>query len=558
MNYYRYLPYTLTLNSPAIITALGGDPNSSSSLPFIPGAAVRGAVAKVLGDPGADEARSRVLHDLVLGGKARYLNAYPSATGRRTLPAPISFRRKKTGMESAGPVAAMDLAAYDGQTSRDEDMSECWPEEQLAPFVEGFLNIGAATPLLIHPKMSARIHHQRDRKKGRAWKDRKGHTHGAIFAFESLDAGQSFQGMIQVRGETEEELGQTESRIKALLGDAILVGRSRKAGYGGMAAVEWGDTLNREVQGSGTERLRPVARDIAQGDSFRLLLTSACIIRNPNTGQIDPEALETGIDRVFGDRVELIRRRWSFELVGGFNRKWRLELPQALAVSAGSVFVLKANQDIPVNDLCQIENEGLGERKEEGYGRLLFLDEPLRKISLKLPDKPPPTSAGNEQPPPLVSEVEARIVQAQIAKKIEEKAAEFARSANTLPSNSLIGRLRVPLRGDPDDAIRALKRWLRDGNDAERLKRPAMDQLKCCLMDGGGHLAAWILEAMERDKVLNWLTKDVLAQRYHIVSEASAKRIPEEKSQEISVKLIDAMLAALAIRNKTKEVGDGQ
>lgn len=47
----RYFPYTLTLKSPAVITALGGDPNSSSTLAYIPGAAVRGAVAKAWAIP---------------------------------------------------------------------------------------------------------------------------------------------------------------------------------------------------------------------------------------------------------------------------------------------------------------------------------------------------------------------------------------------------------------------------------------------------------------------------------------------------------------------------
>jgi hypothetical protein len=43
-----YLPFTLTLRSPAALTALGGDPNSRT-LPYIPGSALRGALARTLG-----------------------------------------------------------------------------------------------------------------------------------------------------------------------------------------------------------------------------------------------------------------------------------------------------------------------------------------------------------------------------------------------------------------------------------------------------------------------------------------------------------------------------
>jgi len=65
---YRYLPYTLTLNAPAIMTSLGGDPNSARTLPFIPGSAIRGAVARALGDPGDDAEKQESFQKLVLGG----------------------------------------------------------------------------------------------------------------------------------------------------------------------------------------------------------------------------------------------------------------------------------------------------------------------------------------------------------------------------------------------------------------------------------------------------------------------------------------------------------
>lgn len=552
----RYFPYTLTLKSPAVITALGGDPNSSSTLAYIPGAAVRGAVARALGDPGADTAGQKEFQELIFGGKVRYLNAYPSLDGLRSLPVPLSLRRKKNDAPADRRVYAVDLAAFDGRPAPGKEPNECWPEEQLAPLKQGFLTIGAAQPVLLQPKMNARIHHQRDREKGRAWKDRVGTTHGAIFAFESLDAGQSFQGLIQVRGGTDKELERTVRLLKALLGDTILVGRSRRAGYGGMAALQWGEGRTREVDGVGRDGLRPVGADIPRGIRFRLLLTSACIARNANTGQIDPAALPDLIEGRFCGRAKLLRTRWSFTPIGGFNRKWRLELPQTLAVSAGSVFLLEANQNIPVGQLYAVENEGLGERREEGYGRVLFLDAPLPSISLQEHKEAASFPAGDGQPPPLVSDIEKRIVWGRIARKIEEKVAAITLSARNLPANSLIGRLRTPLRGNPEEAIGTLKRWLRDGSETERLKKPAMDQLESCRMDGHQNLTDWMLKATEPDRVLSWLDADVLAQRGHIVSEQSAKQSLEKRSVEISVKLIDAVLAALAVRNKTEEAGD--
>jgi CRISPR-associated protein Csx10 len=545
MNQYSYLPYSLKLNSSVIITAPGGDANSSSTLPYIPGLAVRGALAKALGDPGVDSSRQHEFHELVLGGMVRYLNAYPIINKLRALPTPVSLRLRKYRPENKrDTIDTIDLAADD------------WPEEELIPIPEDFLTLGAAQPALYHPKISSRIHHQRDREKGRAWKDPQGNTHGAIFTFESLEVNQAFAGLILLRSKKKEELDRLERRIKELLGNTLLVGRSRRSGYGGMASIEWGNRQHHETEGVGKEGLRPLNRNIGQGEQFRLLMISPCIARNSATGQPDPAALEDKIVNCFSNRVEVIRKVWTFVTIGGFNRKWRLELPQTLAVSAGSVLVLEANQAISLDELHEIEHEGLGERKGEGYGRLLFLDAPLPEIVLHKFTESPTGLTINGAAPLLVRDIESRIVQAQIARMIEEKAAVLARSANNLPTNSLIGRLRTPLRGATPEAISTLKLWL-TGNESERLKRPAMDQMERCKIDDGKNLHTWILDAMDRDMILKWLQVGVLAQRLYVVSIQSAESGVEEKFEELSVKLIDAVLADLAIRNKTQEVDHG-
>lgn len=558
MNRHRYLPYTLTLNSPAIVTALGGDPNSSLCLPFIPGAAVRGAVAAALGDPGADNSRRQEFHDLILSGKVRYLNAYPCFEDRRALPVPVSLRRQKDAADTDNSVSAIDIAAFEDETPSDEEAMDSWPDAQLTALDAGFLTIGEAQPTLVQPKLNARLHHQRDRAKGRAWKDRQGRTYGAIFSFESLDAGQAFQGIVQLKGKDEEELLRTENRIKELLGGSILVGRSRRAGYGGMATVEWGDARGREAHGPGCEGMRPLTGDMRPGQQFRLLLTSACIVRDPATGQIDPAALVELIGGLFGGRAVLLRRRWSFEGIGGFNRKWRLEVPQTMAVAAGSVFVFEAKQRIEASEIHRIEDDGLGEGKEEGYGRFVFLDKPLStNFRLSRPNEAAAVKAGG-QPPPLVAAIEAGILRNQIVREIEESAAGFLPSPEKTVaiSNSLIGRLRTPLRGAPSDALDTLRRWLNGEREAERLKRPAMQKLERCVMNDGKSLAEWILEAARGENVLEWLHADVLAQKWHIVSEESAMRFIEARTGELSARLIDSVLAALALRNKAEEVGD--
>src|SRR5690606_25716743 len=141
----RYLPYTLSLHAPAVLTSLGGDPNSSRSLPFIPGSALRGAAARALGDPAGDADRLRRFRTLILDGTVRYLNAYPRAAGRRTVPTPVSFRVDKTAAVGwAGEITTWDLAAFDGEAGTDEAV---WPDASLSALPAPFVSIGAAQPL---------------------------------------------------------------------------------------------------------------------------------------------------------------------------------------------------------------------------------------------------------------------------------------------------------------------------------------------------------------------------------------------------------------------------
>lgn len=555
MTCYTYLPYTLTLNSSVILTIPGGEPNSSSTLSYISGTVVRGAIAAKLGDPDSNPSVKQEFNALVLGEKICYLNAYPMAKNIRSLPTPVSMRKEKSALADT-TVNAQDLAAYSGDNSTDQDS---WPTGQLIPIPENFLSIGGPDPTLVQPKLSSRIHQQRDRQKGRAWKDQNGKTHGAIFTFESLDANQTFEGLMQLQGETEQELLQIENRITELLKGAQLFGRSRRATYGGMASIVTGKSRSREISGSGREGLRPLFRAVVQHEQFRVLLTSPCIVRNLKTGQVDPAALEDAFLRLFDNRVEIVRKRWSFDVIGGFNRKWRMEVPQAMVVSAGSVFVVKAKQNISCDDLLLLEHQGVGERKSEGYGRFLFLDMPLPNITLHQQKDTPSVTEITGEPPKLVVAIESRILQAQLNKRIEEKAAAIAKKAmDPLPSNSLIGRLRNPLRScDYAMAVDTLRLWLGD-NEASKLKQPALDQLERCKIESGTNLRTWLQNALNAESLSSLLDLDSLLRQSSLGSDLLRQSRKIEKPNALSIRLIDAVLAALAIRNKVTEASDGQ
>jgi CRISPR-associated protein Csx10 len=529
------IPFTLELNAPAVFTAPGGSPDSSRSLEYVPGSVVRGAVARSLGGPEADAGRKETFHRLILSGQVRYLNAYPVAEERRSVPTPLSWRLVKHEDR------VFDLAA-------DADPEEApWEEETLAPVSAPFVTLGTAEQREAPVRMSAAVHHQRSRRMGRPVEGE-----GALFVFEALESGQAFRGFLAVDGDEQRAVAIAEE-VKDAAGDFLLLGRSRRAGYGGRARIAWGGPRKRELEG----RHGLLSNDVASGTSFRILFLSDTLVRNPETGAHDPAAVELVIDERLGGRVEILARYWGTRLAGGFNRTWGLELPQALSLRAGSVLAARARQAIPLAELLAIEASGLGERLAEGFGRITFLEAAVPEPGLQPapePPRPPRPSALS----PTVEAMEHRILHEALRRHAGTLAARRVQGARFLPSPSLLSRLRSPLRIGPA-GLAALRTWLTDRQAGLRSK--ALHALADArVTDWKGHptpLQDWLVETLtaSTDELTGQLDLLMLAQRHHLTSESRAHELlrSPELLEDARWRVIDQTLALAARRSRRDE-----
>lgn len=561
-----YLRFDLTLRSPAIVTTLSGDPNSAATQRFIPGSAIRGAVAARLLAAGED-GNGELFRRLILSGEVRYLHAYPKIGGSRSLPIPLSWKSPKDDQRVVN-----DLASFDGDLSKEtdfEDYRDVWPESALVSPSGAFVSktVTSGTRTLDALRVGARVHQQRDRVKGRPWKDGQENPHGAIFAYEYLEEGQTFTGMIHV---TDAAVGDVD-RIKELLSEPILLGRSRRSGYGGDAAISGFARVERELAGASGL----VSADLSAGSLFRVLLISAYVGRHPLTGQNDPKAIEQELIEALEATAELVRRRWAFETVGGFNRKWGLETPQALAVRGGSVLVMRATQDISLDTLLAIENRGLGERRVEGLGRVAFLTHSDEQKGVRVeagesgPRRPKGTVANPQSP--HIEFLESRLILSAARAELDRVARlDLVKAARGLPTNSLLSRLRAPLRGARDDeaasqCLQTLATWC--GDERNALEANAQDKLKACIFVLGGReqsLLGWLKSVASAKKgdagwktlltaTGNQASVTALASRHHLTTVEAAQAILDANAAMLRVYLIDAVLAAMARKNRRIE-----
>lgn len=343
----KTVTFILRLVEPVLVTAPGGDPNSDQSQPFVPGSVVRGALAGRYDSEGADFNR------LFLDGGIRFLNAYPIGVNwQRSLPTPLAWVKAKNPKEDG----------TDHLYDRTQDQTQVEKVGQTKGLKNSFFEFRDGRVATLRLKYEVAVHTQRNRPKGRAVKN---DPESAVFRYQALAAGHRFAGAILVDTNNKED---AETLLKLLQGGPLLLGGSQSAGYG-LVEVEQAAIAGDWRETGGT------VGNISAGTPFTVFLLSDAILRDPNTGQ-EGAALPAALERhLSGRKLKPMTGRTFTRLGwgGGFNVKWGLPLPQQWATLKGSSWTLVCEEgEITAGEIEKIERAGLGERRAEGFGRLVF------------------------------------------------------------------------------------------------------------------------------------------------------------------------------------------
>lgn len=427
----RVIKYHVELLEPTLVTSLQGDPNSSVAYDYLPGSVLRGIFISKYLNPQSADASDDTLRRLFFDGTTRYLNGYPlDAYNRPGWPVPASWQRVK-GKEREISDFAVE-AQYDDQR---------WQ-----PVSKPFYTLSREGVQLIQPPRNVAVHTQRTARFGRAMPEylpdssqtggkgtkllKEDEIIGAIYRYDALAAGQTFEAAIIC--DNDDDAGT----LSALIGGRVTLGGSRSGGYG-QAEIRLMTSAASDYD---------VAEDTDEDESTgKLIVTlrSDVLLRDAR-GQfaVDPELLR----KVLGKHLEVeLKPEGAFlgaEIVAGFNRKWRLPLPQALAVRRGSVLIFE-DPDCDQTLLDALEARGIGERRAEGFGRIVFNRQ--RVIELTVAD--PPKKSSN---PITISDKEAHdlatlMVKRMLRQRLDEQVLVDANNVKiiNLPSNAQIANLRV-------------------------------------------------------------------------------------------------------------------
>lgn len=509
----KVISYRITLCEPVILTALEGDPNQSVSLNYIPGSVLRGAIiGKYMRENNLKtlDAVDEKVRRLFFEGTTRYLNGYPvDKSGKRTLPVPLSWHQDKQAVAEQDEnyhAPIYDFAVDDHPTEIKQALSVKVP----------FFSMGEDKVRLVSPKRRLSIHTARNRRYGRAIKalDTTGEPSGAVYRYEALEADQTFEALILCDNDEDAEflmdlLKVEKDKEKDKQSEEYFLGGSRSAGYG-RVKIQNVKLINKDWREADGEMKN-------LGNKLVVTFLSDVLLRDEN-GQFsaDPMVVTDILKKKLNLELDKEKIFMNTKIIGGFNRKWGLPLPQCLAIGMGSVFVysIKTPGRLDLNKLKELETEGIGERRIDGFGRLAFNCLEKRKLAVVKED-----DSDDVMVPPIEDEESREIAKLMVTrmfeKQLEDKLVKEVmiesynlagekENVKNLPNNAQINRLRSIIhnaslvKGKPD--MQQLREYLED----IKKRRSAAKQFEKAKV-GNKPLLEWIEETLNKVDQENWM-----------------------------------------------------
>lgn len=460
------IEYTITLQSPVLFTKNTGDVNLTSTYNYVPGTTVLGVFAGHFINKNniKENAHENIkFKKFFLDNEIQFNNACIKSNKKDhyAIPTPLSIQSEKQDdnefhdllWEEKDDTKKLNASFLISDISSND--SERLFEKE---------NVNTATS----------FHHERDRITG-STKD------GKIFHYESITEGQTFIGRISA----------DEALLKEFLEEfsdftnykTINLGRSKNTQYG-KAILQIDKTIQPEKY-----------LDI-DDEEFSITLLSDTIIYNEfgfPTNDLKYLANTLGIDYTEKNETNQIQKsfikRSPFE---NYVSVWKLRKPTELCFSAGSCFKIKPHSKDILNKLRNLEKSGIGERTGEGFGKFILS---LQKEDFKIKSDEKKTELDKpDYPLPEFSKSIIRnIIQNEIRQKVKIMALEESKFFARVPTNSLLGKLKVLSQNPQAQFSKDIK---------EEFRQTARDQLHKCRV-GGKTLDQFIIEFDLHTKVKN-------------------------------------------------------
>lgn len=334
----KYLRYIIENVSPLRISDNSTSQSGQTiSLKHIPGTTIRGYVINKLSERDTFESLEK---KILFSNKVRFLNAYLTADKHELLPSPKGF--------------------YENKDPNDNSLKNVLRDEN----IDGKKRAGLGRYCYFQKNCICyyNLETESDMRIRIGAKKEQG-----IFRNECIKSGYKFTGYIAFDDETILE------EIKGILQGYIYLGNGRSQGLGRCSV------LKTEIVDDIPFIEYAVKKNVK--DECYLMLISHGTMRDVNGAfcGIDLCILEQELG-VKNLKIETAST--SIVNINGYNRVYRSKTPSVPMYEQGSVFRLKFDGEIQINKMLDLMNRGIGVRRNEGFGRILFLSD-YQELNIK-------------------------------------------------------------------------------------------------------------------------------------------------------------------------------
>jgi len=326
------LKYKITTLSPVLISRQSGDRNMTDTFDYIPGRVILGIFASQFiskNKLGNTAHKNTDFEKYFLSDEVMFSNAYIRKEEKEFITSPFSVQKEKEN----------DSMLHDLLFKKIED-------EEQTNYVQGYSTIKNNYLEYTNIDKSLNFHHARDEKTGSS-------KEGVIFNYESIDKGQIFEGSI---------LGEDLTIFKSNFEQEYeaYTGRSKTSQYGKIKLELLDDT-------------KVIVPEIIFSENLSLTFLSDVILYN-DEGQsvVTKNALEKYLKQKVSDKLILKKAFIKSSRIDNFVSVWKLKKPSENAFSTGSCFLISGLEEKDKDKLSELTKNGIGERKNEGFGRLAF------------------------------------------------------------------------------------------------------------------------------------------------------------------------------------------
>lgn len=376
----------IRLDEPLLIARRAPAGNHFEARNFIPGRVILGALASIAAR------HNRLMQDevyrdfvlLFLRGGITFSSLYPALFSENylypTIPAPLGLLTCSIVPFSEQDDGHGTYSYFAGTPEKCPKCNEKEVESRLEP-ISGFIVLRRKGTHVFVPKRSSELHIQINEETGRVQKSK-------LYGYTVLEAGQYFVGEIQCANEEAWEQLKAMTGIEEEQPLSWRLGKARRRGYGKVTAwlERFDDQRSDWIQLPLPERVKDPSQLVS------LTLLTDTIVQN-RWGQQAVSFHEHWLEETLGlGKLHIKDAYVRSRIVDGFNNHLGLPRWRDTALVAGSVvwFTLEKPPADWQARMAQLEREGIGLRRNEGFGRIAFNHpvynrrDALRRSSIRL------------------------------------------------------------------------------------------------------------------------------------------------------------------------------